>query len=90
MLYSVGRVLETDEDRDHIVFAASGQGAKRVLHVGSAGLVDYLEITRGVGLEEGLEKLACLVAAAVAGAGEDRNLQIVREPCGKLVRIAIR
>ena len=52
--------------------------------------MDYLEITRSIGLEEGLEELACLVAAAVAGTGEYRDLQIIRKPCGKLIRIAIR
>ena len=70
MLNSVGRVLETDEDRDHEVLAAGGQCAERIFHVGTAGLVDYFEITWSIGLEEGLEKLACLVAAAVTGAGE--------------------
>ena len=90
MLDSVGRVLETDEDCDHEVLAAGGQCAERIFHVGTAGLVDYLEITWSIGPEEGLEKLACLVAAAVTGTGEDSDLQIVSEPCGKLVGIAIR
>ena len=87
MLYSVGRVLETDEDRDHEVFAAGGQGSKRIFHVGSSGLVHYLEISRGIGLKERLQELAGLVAAAVAGVGEDRDLQIVCEPCRKLIGI---
>ena len=88
MLDSVGRVLETDEDRDHEVFASGGQGAERIFHVCSAGLVDYLEITWSIGLEEGSEQLRCLVAAAVAGTGEDRDLKIVGEPCGKLVGVS--
>ena len=87
MLYSVGRVLETDEDRNHEVFAAGGQGSKRIFHVGSTGLVHYLEISRCIGLEERLKELAGLVAAAVAGGGEDRDLQIVGKPCGKLIGI---
>ena len=90
MLDSVGRVLETDEDRDHEVFTAGRQCAERIFHIGSTCLMDYLEITRSIGLEEGLEELACLVAAAVACTGEYRDLQIIRKPCGKLIRIAIR
>ena len=50
MLDSVGRVLETDEDRDHEVLAAGGQCAERIFHVGTAGLVDYFEITWSIGL----------------------------------------
>ena len=52
MLDSVGRVLETDEDRDHEVLASGCQGAERIFHIGTAGLMDYLEITRSIGLEE--------------------------------------
>ena len=89
MLDPIGRVLETDEYRDHEMLSSGGQGAERIFHVCSSGLVDYLEITWSIGPEEGLEKLACLVAAAVAGAGEDRDLQIVCKPCGKLVGIAM-
>ena len=87
MLNPIGRVLETDENRDHEVFATGIQSSKRIFHVGSTGLVHYLEISRCIGLEEGLEELAGLVAAAVAGVGEDRDLQIVCEPCRKLIGI---
>ena len=78
-----------DEYRDQEHLSAGVQGAECIFHVCSAGLVDYLEITWSIGLEEGSEQLRCLVAAAVAGTGEDRDLKIVGEPCGKLVGISM-
>ena len=89
MLDPIGRVLEADENRDHKVFATGGQGAECVFHVCSSRLMDYFEITRSIGLEEGLEELAGLIAAAVTGVGEDRDLQIIGKPCGKLIGITL-
>ena len=89
MLDPIGRVLETDEYRDHEMFSSGGQGAECIFHVCTPGFVDYLEITRGAGLEEGLEELAGLIAAAVTGVGEDRDLQIIGKPCGKLIGITL-
>jgi hypothetical protein len=43
MLYPVGRVREANENRNHEVFSSGGQSAERIFHVGSAGLMDYLE-----------------------------------------------
>ena len=80
MLYLVGRVLETDKDRDHEVFSSGGQGAQRIFHVGPACLVGYLEGARCVGLEEGLQQLAGLTAAVFVRAGENRYLKVVGEP----------
>ena len=90
MLDPIGRVLETDEYRDHEMFSSGGQGAECIFHVCTPGFVDYLEITRGAGLEEGLEELTGLVAAAVTCAGEDRYLQVVGKPGRKFVGIAPR
>ena len=88
MLYLVGRVLESDEYRDHEVFSSGGQGAQRVFHVGPAGLVGYFEGAWCVGLEEGLQQLASLVAAVFVCAGENRYLKVVGEPGRELLRIA--
>ena len=88
MLNSVGRILETDKDRDHKVFTSGGQGSECIFHVGSTSLMDYLKVTRGIRLKKRLEKLACLVAAAITGAGENRDLKIICKPCREFINIS--
>ena len=42
-----------------------------------------LEGTWGIGFEEGAEDFLGLLAGAVAGAGDDRDVQVVGEPAGE-------
>ena len=80
----VGAVgLGRDEDGDDEHFAAGVELAQGVFHVGPGGFVGDVEGTGGVGFEEGLDDLAGLGLGAVAGGGDDGDLQVIGEPRGK-------
>ena len=89
LLDFVAVVLAGEEDGDVEDFAAGLEGAEGVFHVVLAGRVGDVEGARGVGLEEGLDDLAGLGLAGVAALAGHGDLQIVVEPGGKVVGVAL-
>ena len=90
LLYLVGFALGTHEDGDGVILPAGVEGSEGIFHVvASRGMV-HLEGTRRVALEEALDDLAGLGLAGVAALAGHGDFQIVVEPGGKVVGIALR
>ena len=89
LLYFIGLIFDTYENGDLENFSAGLQMPEGVFHVVPPGGMLNLESTRGVRLEEGTHDLSGLVAGGVVCIGENRDFQIVGEPGGKLLRIAL-